>query len=208
MKQYPSIPFYHECKDDTHVQILAFNKEDGSNFRAEYDRKKGFWKFGTKTRLVGKDEYPFGEGIELVLNKYEDAMALVFEKLQVQKAIAFFEFLGPNSFCGVHASEPHDVILLEVDIPRKGFILPREFVKLFGHLHIPSVVYDGPFNQEFVENVKTSTLPGMAFEGVVCKGPKSKRYPGYPVMFKVKSDAWIARLRSLCKDDKEFEERK
>ena len=51
MKQYPSIS--HDIRS---VQAYAFDKLDGSNIRAEWHPKKGFWKFGSRTRLLGTDQ--------------------------------------------------------------------------------------------------------------------------------------------------------
>jgi hypothetical protein len=40
----------------------------------------------------------------------------------------------------------------------------------------------------------------MTFEGVVCKGAFDRK-TGRPLMFKVKSQAWLGRLRDFCKGD-------
>jgi hypothetical protein len=45
----------------------------------------------------------------------------------------------------------------------------------------------------------------MTFEGVVCKGANDKA-TRMPIMFKIKSKAWLEKLREYCKgDDKLFE---
>jgi len=49
------------------------------------------------------------------------------------------------------------------------------------------------------EQVRDGTFPGMTFEGVVCKGPKVS--PGRPLMFKVKSRAWLDKLKNFCNGD-------
>lgn len=108
MKQYPSITA--EIRYD--IPVLAFNKLDGSNIRAEWTKKQGFFKFGIRTRLLGTDEKPLGEAIELIKNKYEKDLHDIFVKDRCEKIVCFFEFFGPSSAFGQHLeTEDHDVIL-------------------------------------------------------------------------------------------------
>ena len=65
MKTYPSIP-----RKIQNVPVYAFDKLDGSNIRAEWSKKKGFYKYGTRKRLLGSDEKPLGRAIELVNDVY------------------------------------------------------------------------------------------------------------------------------------------
>ena len=46
MKQYPSIPGLKELEKLKGRKIYVFDKIDGSNIRAEWNPKKGFYKFG------------------------------------------------------------------------------------------------------------------------------------------------------------------
>lgn len=195
MKTYPSIP-----KNPIDVPIYAFDKIDGSNIRAEWSSKKKFWKFGTRNRLVSEDEKPFGESIGLVKAKYEKDLSDIFKKLRYQKVICFFEFYGPNSEFGIHQEEEHDMILFDVNPYKKGLTPPRDFLKNYGDLHVPNMVYYGNYNSEFASAVKRGSLEGMTFEGVVCKGVRSNQV----VMFKIKSDAWMHRLREYCHGDEEL----
>jgi hypothetical protein len=201
MKAYPSIP--KNVRGD--VPIIAFDKLDGSNIRAEWSREHGFYKFGTRTRLLGPDELPLGEAIPLIQSKYERALSDIFSRERYESAVAFFEFFGPSSAFGQHTQELHDVVLLDVSPYKMGLLEPRVFLKLFGDLHVPGVLYEGKANTELARSVEDSTLEGMTFEGVVCKGPNDKKAK-MPIMFKLKSAAWKERLRSYCKgDDKLFE---
>jgi len=45
MKSYPSIPGKHT----NGIPLTVFDKLDGSNIRAEWSKKRGFYKFGTRT---------------------------------------------------------------------------------------------------------------------------------------------------------------
>lgn len=52
---------------------------------------------------------------------------------------------------------------------------------------------------QFDNSVKQSTLDGMTFEGVVCKSGLNNRKQ--PMNFKVKSDAWINKLKNKYADN-------
>lgn len=124
----------------------------------------------------------------------------------MERGVFFFEFFGPSSFAGFHDTEPHDVVLFDVNIYKKGLLEPKVFIDLFEKLHIPDVLHYGNPTDEFIKSVKDGTLPGMTFEGVVCKA-KNKKKPGLPFMFKIKNAAWIERLKIKCgKDEAMFYE--
>jgi hypothetical protein len=59
---------------------------------------------------------------------------------------------------------------------------------------------------ELFDGVKQSTLKGMTFEGVVCKGANDKATK-MPIMFKIKSKAWLDKLREYCKGDNQLFEK-
>ncbi len=194
MKHYPSIT--KEVRHDVH--IYAFDKLDGSNIRAEWNNKRGFYKFGTKNQLMDQNSKPFGCAIPLVKDKYESALAEVFKQHGWKDAICFFELWGPSSFAGQHDfTEKLDVTLFDVNPFKEGILEPHEFIKFFGHLDIPKVLYEGLVTVDLFDKVKQSTLPGMSLEGVVCKGA-SDTNAKMPIMFKIKSKAWLDKLRVYC----------
>lgn len=202
MKQYPSID--KEIRQD--VYIYAFDKLDGSNIRAEWNSKKGFYKFGTRTQLTDEKTMPFGRAIPLIKEKYEAALTAIFMELKWKDVLCFFEYWGPSSFAGNHNfEEKMDVILIDVNPLRQGILFPADFIKIFGHLDIPRVCFEGQVTTELFDQVKQSTLEGMTFEGVVCKGANDKIK--LPVMFKIKSNAWLDKLRTICKEDDRLFER-
>ena len=71
-------------------KIYAFDKLDGQNFRAEWNRKNKFYKFGSRTQMVGADDPQFGEAVKLVLCKFEKDLHDLFVKNRFEKAICFF----------------------------------------------------------------------------------------------------------------------
>lgn len=193
MKAYPSIQ--REYMKDT--PIYAFDKLDGSNIRVEWSAKRGFYKFGTKTQLIDKTSPRFGEAVDLFINKYERDLVKIFEKQRWQNVVCFCELYGENSFAGSHkADEPRDIILFDVSI-NDAILDPRDFLNCFEEVHIPKLLYRGKANEDFIKSVHFSELEGMTFEGVVCKGPWNKKR-NMPWMFKVKSNAWIEKLKGYC----------
>lgn len=197
MKHYPSIT--KEIRQDIH--IWAFDKIDGSNIRAEWNSKKGFYKFGTKNQLMDEKTKPFGVAIQLIRDKYEADLAMVFKEHKWRDVMCFFELWGPSSAFGQHNFEEQlTVTLIDANPYKEGILEPREFIKYFGHLDIPKVLYEGRVTTELFDKVKQSTLPGMTCEGVVCKGA-SDTNAKMPVMFKIKSKAWLDKLREYVKGD-------
>lgn len=197
MKSYPSI-----TKDIRQsLYIYAFDKLDGSNIRAEWNSKRGFYKFGSRTQLIDETHKPLGKAISLVQEKYGADLNDIFKEQGWKDALCFFEFYGPSSFAGLHSDqEQQTVTLLDVNPYKQGILEPAQFIKLFGHLDVPKVLYQGNASVELVDGVKQSTLEGMTFEGVVCKGANDKKTK-MPVMFKIKSKAWLERLKEHCKGD-------
>ncbi len=203
MKLYPSIPRMQR-DDIPSIYLYLFAKVDGSNIRAEWNNKRGFYKFGTRNQLTDEKTMPFGRSIPLLRDKYEADLAKVFKEQGWKDAICFFEYWGAESFAGNHNFEaPMDITLIDVNPYKKGILVPVDFIELFGHLDIPIVCYQGYVSTELFDGVKQSTFPGMTFEGVVCKGEEDGRI----VMFKIKSQAWLDKLRTFCKGDEGLFER-
>lgn len=197
MKQYPHIPHGLIKSIDFHV----FAKYDGSQIRAEWNSKSDFFKFGTRNRLLGPNEMPLGEAVEIINTKYKKALNDIFSKNRVTNAVCYFEFFGPSSFAGNHCEELHDVILFDVSIYKQGFIPPNEFVKMFSSVDIPPVLYFGKLNSILEDKVSKSTLEGMPFEGVVAKAKNPNHKQHDNLMCKLKSRAWLEKLKGFCGSD-------
>lgn len=198
MKQYPSI----QREVVSGSIIYAFDKLDGSNIRAEWSKKRGFYKFGSRKRLLGEDDPILGEAISLINDKYGETLPKIFNKQRWKKVLCFFEFFGPNSFAGVHEDEKHDIVLIDISYDNHGILEPKEFLKIFKNVDTPSMLYHGKMNQEIIKQIKERDLPGMTFEGVVCKGKYIS--PGRPLMFKIKSQEWLDKVKEKYKDDEKM----
>lgn len=201
MLEYPSIN-----KNIVDVPVYAFDKLDGSNIRVEWSRKNNFTKFGSRKRLLTADEEPLGETIRIFNETLSDRLVEPLRKLRVERATLFFEFHGPNSFAGFHEDEQHSLTLFDVSLYKRGFMLPKEFMKTFGDV-VPTaeLLYYGKANSDFVKRVNEGVLEGMTFEGVVCKSQELIR--NKQIRFKVKNEAWLNKLKNKCgNDEKMFEQ--
>lgn len=170
MKTYWSIPGPSKAPRSS---CIAFNKYDGSNIRSEWTPKRGWYKFGTKKRLFDETDQEYGRSIGIFQQTLAEGLERVFrdnkQYRSIEKATVFAEFFGPSSFAGWHDfTEQFELVLIDVEIHKKGFVLPRDFVQDFGHLKSAPVIYEGNFSKEFVRDVLEGKYP--VYEGVVAKG--------------------------------------
>lgn len=187
MKQYPSIGTI----PDPNLEYTVFDKLDGSNIRAEWNPKKGFYKFGSRKVLLSETDPKFGKAIALIKSQ-EEQIAHGLNSLTKLGAVCYFEFVGTKSFAGFHEDEDdHRSVLIDVDLERQGQMDPEDFLKAFLHVEwLPRVLHRGKVTQDFLEAVRAGTLPRMTFEGVVGKSRKPGKWAP-PHMFKTKNRAWI-----------------
>lgn len=200
VKSYPSLPYGTSCS----VPVVAFDKLDGSNVRAEWNRKKGWFKFGTRNRLVDETDPVFGKVPTAIVNKYGDPLARALADSGYERAMCFFEFWGPASFAGMHdPKEEQTVTLFDVAPFQRGILMPEDFLEKFGHLDHPKVLWFGEPDEDFVFQVRESRLKDMTFEGVVCKSVSNGKTK-MPIMFKQKSKAWLDKLGAYCGDNRDL----
>lgn len=199
MLSYPSI-----MRDVIKTPIYAFDKLDGSNIRAEYSRKRGFNKFGSRTRLLDEQEENLGEAITIFNRELNEPLSKIFHEMRIERATCFMEFYGENSFAGLHINnEKHYLKLFDISLFKKGFMLPKDFLKTFeDKVPTPNLLYTGDPLNDFVNRVKNGKLEGMTFEGVVCKG--TDLIKNRHIRFKLKNKAWLNKLKDYCKGDEEL----
>jgi len=195
MKQYLEIQGPNKAPRE---HCIAFDKKDGSNIRAEWTRKRGWDKFGSRKVLIDST-HPLGDAIDIFLNTYADELEKIFKKDKLfrnsQNVTVFGEYFGPNSFAGWHdPDDDKEIVMFDVSIHKKGMMPPRDFVKMFSHLKIPQIVYEGNFNESFIQDVKNGEYPVV--EGVVAKGNFPHGRPPHNLwMAKIKTRTWIERLK-------------
>ncbi len=195
MKQYLEIQGPNKAPRE---KCIAFYKYDGSNIRAEWSRKKSWNKFGSRKVLIDRT-HPLGDAVNIFLNTYGDDLEKIFNKEKLfrncQNVTVFVEYFGLNSFAGWHdPNDKKEIILLDISIHKKGMMSSKEFVKIFGHLKIPEIIYQGNFNDSFIQDVKDGKYP--VEEGIVAKGSLPHGKPPHNLwMAKVKTKKWIDKLK-------------
>jgi hypothetical protein len=196
MKTYPKIDYFTEgFFGDT---VWVFDKLDGSNLRMEWNRKRGWYKFGTRTQMINVSDSNFGQSIPIFMEKYSDNLEKVFRKeySNVESIVVFCEFLGENSFAGQHIhNDKKDVVLFDVNLYKKGFIHPKDFIDNFGHLHIPKLIYKGEYNNDLIKDVRNNIW--NLKEGVICKGSRKTKGDQIIWMTKIKTIEWLNKVKDL-----------
>lgn len=201
MKEYPKILGPSKIEDVAAEHCIAFDKLDGSNLRFEWNPRSGWYKFGTRRRLFDHTDPEYGCAIDLFLNKYADGVekAVRDNFRKVENMIAYAEFFGPHSFAGKHdatflrveSNDPKQLVLFDVNVHKRGFIPPRQFVDLFSSLGTPAVIYEGPFTEAFIQDVRNGKYDLV--EGVIAKGGE-----GHDLWYrKVKTLKYLEKLKEV-----------
>lgn len=209
MKTYPSID---GPAGGHHDKCYTFLKYDGSNLRFEWSRKRGWYKFGTRKCMFDETSPIFGPAIPLFMEKWADDLAKVFktEKMfnGVQNVVVFGEYFGAESFSGAHKpwDKPMAFVPFDVNLHKKGFLSPKEFIDMFGHLQIAEcIIHNENFGPKLIEDVRKEKIDIVSKyevrseipEGVVCKGGSGHRL----WMCKIKTERYKAALRELYEAD-------
>jgi len=196
MKDFPSINYYG---DYWGIPGTAFRKLDGSNIRVEYSKKRGFYKFGTRTQLIDeRSDTPFKVAIELFNKKYEPLIEVFTGKQyrESQSITLFLELHGLESAFGQHNfNSILDLTLFDVWVYKKGFVSPKEFISDFSMYGIPDVIYEGNLNQELINDVKNNRF--NLEEGVIFKSNQMVKKGNQHYYCKIKTDDWFNRLKSV-----------
>lgn len=206
MKQYPSIENSSKApREKCHI----FVKYDGSNLRFEWSKKRGWYKFGTRTQMFGESNATFGISIPLFLTKYGDDFVKSFSHKDfrgVDSFVVFMEFFGSKSIAGWHdadhVADPKDVVPFDVIPHKKGFLAPNEFLDHFGHLDVAELIGTGSLNESLIKSVRDGNFEEVDFrskrsivtsvpEGVICKG--GSRHDLW--MCKIKSNAYFDEIK-------------
>lgn len=215
MKQYRSIDYWNKGIFGSHV--YAFDKLDGSNIRASWNKKQsknscnGFNKFGTRRQLTDINNPQWGYAVSLFMEKYSDQLNKIFREdkdfRNARTVTTFFEYYGPNSFAGSHKpNDKMEITLFDIDVFQKGIMKPKDFIQKFEHLGIPDIIYEGNYNQSLIDDVRNNVY--NLNEGVVVKGvTKTKRKNIEQIwMAKIKSIFWLNKVKNKYGQAKLLEE--
>lgn len=203
MIEYPSIT---NSSKAPRKYCVAFDKRDGSNFRAKWTNKRGFDTFGTRTQLIDATTEFWGEMVELFNEKYNEFLDYKFRHdkqfRNEREIIVFAEFLGEHSFAGRHENEPHDLVFFDILVGHKNrkFIPPLDFVREFQDIvPIPHIIYVGNLNEKFIQDIRNDIILD---EGVICKGTEPRGdYIGSIWTCKIKTNRYFEKLKELHGED-------
>jgi hypothetical protein len=178
-------------------EFYWFPKFDGQNFRAEWNKKRGWYKFGSRNDLVDSTNPYWKPVIELFMDTAGKNYNSILTGYNVTRCIAFFEYWGPNSFAGVHKEgDSMGFTLIDIKVDKKGFTRPGVYTS---YLDKSDPVICN-YTQELIETVNNyvwgegQTEPihrVCTFEGVVGKRMEGNQL----IMVKVKTNAWKQRVR-------------
>jgi hypothetical protein len=174
--------------------------------------------FGSKTQNVDETSEQFGNAVLYFKNNMADTIKEILINNSkkggvftgVEEITVFCEWVGDNSFCGVHQENDNlRLVLIDLFLKKKGYIEPKQYWKLFNgyeNIELPELIYQGKLNREFINSIVNNdwTNPNCQYptvkEGVVCKRStlmKGQRLP----KVKVKTNWWLNKLKSLYPTD-------
>jgi len=190
MKTYPSIPNSNGQNFQGLGVVDVFDKLDGNNFRAEWSRKQGWHKFGTRTQMIDGSDPQFGPAVPFFCDTMGEWIPTCSKKIP-NKLVVFAEWYSDESFGGQHP-EGADMKMALIDCcwEQKGWLDPRDFRKAFEG-KVPTATYLGQYNwtRGFVDRVREGEID-CTFEGVVGKTIQG----GQLKMGKAKTQAWLDRV--------------
>lgn len=180
--------------------MYFFDKLDGKNIRIEWTKKKGYIKYGSRHQLCSKDDKVFGPAFKL----FDDVLAGKIEDIIKWKkwedpVTIFCEYWGKESLGGIDKEGDEMYIsLIDVNIHRRGFLHPKEFVALidkFSGGEIANFIGRYKFTKEFQESVYRNEIPLISSEGAV--GKQQER--NLTIRTKIKTDEWKNKIRERFK---------
>src|ERR1035437_3080960 len=193
MKQYPEIAS-SLGQSFREFPAYVFDKLDGSNLRFEWSRRQGWNKFGTRSRLFDESDEVFGKAIPLFHTVLADDLERIARKERWDNITAYAEFWGENSFAGLHSSDDEkQLTLFDVNVYKKGFLGPKEFLHLFQDLPIPAFLGKVNWTRHYVSLIRQGEIEGITFEGVVGKGGEGHKI----IMAKAKTQAWVDKVKAI-----------
>lgn len=209
MKTYKSIPSTYNI-DKIKGPLYIFNKYDGSNIRAEWSKKQGWYKFGTRHQLMDHNTPIFGSAIDLFLNKYGDSVPTAICELykKTERFTVYAEWFGAESFAGQHKpDDPKNIIIFDINLHKQGMISPRDFIRLYKYFDIAKGFGTYAFDEDMMESIRkeerwvdmfvSAPIRNKIFEGVICKHGEGHNLK----MFKIKTYKYKEMLKETLGDD-------
>lgn len=192
MKTYPSIP---GDGNSFHIpNAYIFDKLDGRNVRVEWNRKRGWHKWGTRHQLFDESNPDYAPAIPIFNSIYSEQITKIAMDNRWQEVTVFLELWQKNSLGGVFLpDEEFNLTLFDVSPYKQGLLGPKEFLKKFDHLPHAAFLGNYTWNKQLIESVRNNYLSGITFEGVIGKsGNKASDL----IMVKAKTNKWLDAIKS------------
>ena len=196
MKDYPSVPRSVGTAFRQIDNCYVFDKIDGSSMRAEWSKKRGWYKFGRRHGLCDSSNPHLEQVPEMFYSDLAEDLTRLATDNRWQHLVVFFEFWGEQSFAGQHFDDdPKHLTVFDVAADKKGILPPKEFLKRFaGYVSTPAFLGRVQWTRGYVEKVRRGEVEGITFEGVVGKSAISKHEI---VRAKAKTQAWIDKVLEI-----------
>jgi hypothetical protein len=190
MKEYPSIP---HCNEPPNVPAYIQRKEDGSCMRWEWSKKRGWYKFGTRHQVISPSDINWGGAYTYFQEHIAGDLLYRLGNLVKDSLIVYGEWFGPSSFAGKHRpGEPKQVKVFDVNLYKKGFISPADFLTYFQTApYMVEFLGVHRLDNEFVEMVRSGEIVKGEAEGVICKWGEGHNLK----MMKIKTRAYLGKLK-------------
>lgn len=188
MQDYPSIPRATGQSFREIPGAYIFDKLDGNSMRAEWNRKRGWYKHGKRHTLVDDQNDFCAQAPALFDQKLAETLARIAHDQRWSNLVVYYEFWGIQSLGGSHVhDDPKFCTVFDAAVDRQ-ILDPSEFRKVFEDT-VPTPRFLGRQNwtRGYVEQVRLGQVDGVTFEGVVAKGLIRKDI----VRAKAKTQAWL-----------------
>ena len=188
---------------------VAFEKYDGTNLHWVWDRELGWYAFGMRRNRYDLDETGIAEfnknhsglpdAADIFLRDLANPLEQIFVNntyYSYSELTVFTEYLGRNSFAGLHKKDDEKQLVLFDIETAAGFVPSEQFVCDFLDLNIARVIYRGKLTGKFVNDIREGRYD--VTEGVICKGGTR---PDKLWMAKIKTNAYMLRLKEAFRED-------
>lgn len=195
MKEYPPIPQSTGAKFREIPGAYIFDKLDGSSMRSEWSRKNGWYKHGRRSGLLDDSNPDLLEVPSLFDYLLADKLNDLAKRMRWQHLVIFHEFWGVKSLGGLHVGgDPKFLTVFDAAVDKKGILGPRAFRETFeGIVPTPKFLGIHNFTRGFVDLVRSDSIPGITFEGVVAKTGEGHQQ----VRAKAKTQKWVDAIRAM-----------
>jgi hypothetical protein len=192
MKSYPSI--FRASRKIWIPQAYIFDKLDGSNLRFEWNKKRGWYKFGTRTQLLNPEDPTFGPAIPLFLETLSEPLEKLAIDSKWESVVVFGEFYGTKSFAGMHTiGDDFTIKVFDIAPFKRGLLDPEEFLKVTENIPRAEFLGIRNFGPDLVDEVLNNNFPGVTYEGIVAKRQMNTHEL---LMGKAKTQLWIDAVKA------------